>query len=42
MRIGPEGPGRSRNAAGINDQTLPAVEALKRLQQLENLSPPRN
>jgi arylsulfatase len=34
--------GSSLNAAGINYQTLRAAEALKRLQQLENLTPPGN
>jgi arylsulfatase len=34
--------GSSLNAAGVNYQTLRAAEALKRLNQLENLAPPRN
>ncbi len=34
--------GSSLNAAGINYQTLKAAAALKRLQELENLSSPRN
>ena len=34
--------GASLNAAGINYQTLMAVQALKRLKQLESLSPPSN
>ena len=34
--------GSSLNAAGINYQTLKAMEALKRLQQLESISPPSN
>jgi hypothetical protein len=29
-------------AGGINDQTMRAAEALKRLQQLESLFPPSN
>jgi arylsulfatase len=33
--------GSSLNAAGINYQTLRAMEALKRLQQLEGMTPPR-
>ena len=32
--------GSSLNAAGINYNTLRASEALKRLQQLENFTPP--
>jgi arylsulfatase len=35
-------PGSGLNAFNINDQTLRAAEALKRLNQLENLAPPRN
>ncbi len=38
----PSQAGSSLNAAGINYQTLKATEALKRLQQLESLSPPGN
>ena len=34
--------GSSLNAAGINYQTLKAAEALKRLQEMESLSPPSN
>jgi arylsulfatase len=34
--------GSSLNAAGINYQTLKAMQALKRLEQLESLSPPGN
>lgn len=34
--------GSNLNAAGINYQTLKAVQALKRLEQLETLSPPSN
>ncbi|HKE61192.1 MAG TPA: arylsulfatase [Nitrospira sp.] len=34
--------GASLNAAGINYQTLKAMQALKRLEQLESLSPPTN
>ncbi len=34
--------GSSLNASGINYQTLKAAAALKRLQELENLSSPRN
>ena len=34
--------GSTLNAAGINYQTLKAAAALKRLQELETLSPPRN
>jgi arylsulfatase A-like enzyme len=37
----PNQPGSSLNAAGINYQTLRAMEALKRLQQLEGMTPPR-
>jgi arylsulfatase len=33
--------GSSLNTAGINYQTLRAMEALKRLQQLEGITPPR-
>jgi hypothetical protein len=32
----------SLNAAGINDQTLKAAQALKRLHELESLSSPAN
>ena len=35
-------PGASLNAGGINYLTLRAAEALKRLQDLEQLAPPRN
>ena len=34
--------GSSLNAAGINYQSLKALEAMKRLQQMETLSPPTN
>jgi len=34
--------GSSLNAAGINYDSLKAMQAMKRLQQLESLSPPRN
>jgi arylsulfatase len=34
--------GSSLNAAGINYNSLKAMEALKRLKELESLSPPRN
>ncbi len=34
--------GSSLNAAGINYQTLKAAEALKRLNELESLGPPKN
>ena len=34
--------GSSLNAAGINYNSLAAMEAMKRLQQLESLSPPAN
>ncbi len=34
--------GSSLSASGINYNSLRAAEALKRLQQIENLSPPRN
>jgi arylsulfatase len=34
--------GSSLNAAGINYTSLQAMEAMKRLQQLESLSPPSN
>jgi arylsulfatase len=34
--------GSSLNAAGINYNSLRAVEALKRLKELEGVSPPRN
>ena len=34
--------GSSLNAAGINYNSLRAVEALKRLKELESVSPPRN
>jgi arylsulfatase len=38
----PSQAGSSLNAAGINYQTLRAMEALKRLKELENVTPPRN
>jgi hypothetical protein len=34
--------GASLNAAGINYQTLKAMQGMKRLKQLESLSPPSN
>jgi hypothetical protein len=34
--------GAALNAAGINYDTLRAQEVLRRLQQMENFSPPRN
>ena len=34
--------GSSLNAAGINYDSLKAMQAMKRLQQLESLAPPRN
>ena len=34
--------GSSLNAAGINYQTLKAAAALKRLKEIESLSPPHN
>lgn len=34
--------GSSLNAAGINYNSLKAMEALKRLKELESLSPPSN
>jgi len=33
--------GSGLNAAGINYQTLRAAQALKRLQELESMTPPR-
>jgi arylsulfatase len=33
--------GSNLNAAGVNYQTLRAMDALKRLQQLEGITPPR-
>jgi arylsulfatase len=37
----PSQAGSSLNAAGVNYQTLRAAEAMKRLQQLEGITPPR-
>jgi hypothetical protein len=37
----PSQAGSSLNAAGVNYQTLKAAEAMKRLQQLEGITPPR-
>jgi hypothetical protein len=35
-------PGTSLNAASINYNSIGAVDAMKRLQQLESLAPPQN
>jgi hypothetical protein len=37
----PSQAGSSRNASSINYPTLRAMEAVKRLQQLEGITPPR-